>query len=929
MASTLSPGVLRPRRLARGWIGPRATGTDGIPWRGDVSCPDEDTLQLLVSGRLPLDDARGARLHLDACSDCRAIVAALGRDDVSGAEAREAIPGVEAKALAPGARVGRYIVLEPLGAGAMGLVLLAYDPTLDRRVALKLIGAGRSLADASIGERLPREARALARLTHPNVVAVYDAGTFEATVFVAMEYVPGGTLRRWLATPRRWREILDVFLAAGQGLAAAHAAGLIHRDFKPDNVLVGDDGDVRVADFGLAHIADVAAGPGHEPAAPGEGVPTVMRGVVGTPAYLAPEIFAGDVADARSDIFSFCVALYEALYGERPYPGQSLEGIQRAVAEGALRPAPRNAPVPAWLRRVVTAGLRRDPRERPRSMQALLAALRRDPGRVLRRRAAAAAALAGVAAVLVLAIRSAGRGQQLCRAGDEEAAAAWSPARQLAIERAFRRTGAGFADTAARAVASRFSAWTTFWAAMHRDACEASRLRGEQSDEMLDLRMSCLRDELGQAGAAAELLAGADVQVVEHFERALDLLPPVDRCARVPQLRSEDREPAGATAVAIRRLREDLARARSAAVARSPAAHEALERVVAGARGAGYRPLLASALLALGEERLDTGALEPGETALDEAALQGSISGRHDVAVSALTDLVQLTGYDQPRLEEALRLSDMAAAAAARAGGEGEARRLEATGLVLLHKGRIAEALPMLERAVALREKDPGDDPIALASALDRLAQGLVRSDRNADALPISERSLAITEREYGSRHPLYARRLSNYGNVLALLGRYDEVEPVIRRVVAIQEATLGREHWDLGKSLTNLGHVLRQRRRCGDALEPLRRAEAIREPHLPRDAQALANTLAELGACLVDLDRPAEALPVLRRVLTLSPAPDTLADAQFHLARATLLSGGSRDEARALASSAHAAYVALRQAPDQLAVEAWQREHP
>jgi hypothetical protein len=263
--------------------------------------------------------------------------------------------------LGRGATVGRYVILDPVGAGGMGVVYAAYDPELDRRVALKLLSPGRSGGEPG-RLRLLREAQALARLAHPNVVTVHDAGTFGERVFVALELVEGETLRRWLrAEPRPWREVLARFLPAGRGLAAAHAAGLVHRDFKPENVLLGQDGRVRVADFGLAKALE-------EPEEAWGAAP-------GTPAYMAPEQRRGMAADARSDQFSFCVALHEALYGERP----------------SARETPAGTQVPGWLRDVVLRGLKANPEERYPAMDDLLRDLERDPAAVRRRWLAAAA----------------------------------------------------------------------------------------------------------------------------------------------------------------------------------------------------------------------------------------------------------------------------------------------------------------------------------------------------------------------------------------------------------------------------------------------------------------------------------------------------------------------------------------------------------
>ena len=267
---------------------------------------------------------------------------------------------------------GRYTVLETLGEGGMSVVLAADDAQLDRRVALKLLRT-RAVTEEEIRSevRLVREAQAMARLNHPHVVAVYDSGRLEdGSFFIAMECVAGQTLRQWhKERPRGWREVLHTFLAAGKGLAAAHEAGLVHRDFKPDNVLVGRDGRVRVADFGLAR----PNAPPAESVCPSTLRLTLAGCVVGTPRYLAPELLRGDPADARSDVFSFCMSLYEALCDQPVFVGDSDLERTHSRMEGRIVPPP--AHLPAWVMRPVLQGLSPRPHERPASMAALLEAL--------------------------------------------------------------------------------------------------------------------------------------------------------------------------------------------------------------------------------------------------------------------------------------------------------------------------------------------------------------------------------------------------------------------------------------------------------------------------------------------------------------------------------------------------------------------------
>jgi hypothetical protein len=286
------------------------------------------------------------------------------------------------RSLERGASIGRLVVLDELGHGGMGVVYRAYDPQLDRRVAVKLL---RPDAAQDHQERLLREGQAMAQLSHPNIVAVHDVGSLGEQIYISMELVEGESLRQWLKTPRTWREVLAVFAQAGRGLQAAHERKLIHRDFKPDNVLLGSDGRTRVADFGLARAVDVT-----DPDEPMEMAETgVGRALVtpltrtgamlGTPAYMAPEQLVGAATDERTDQFCYCVAFYEALYGERPFEAKTLAEQTLAVSQGRVRPAPKGSDVPSWLRQVIVRGLSARPEDRFPSMEALLGALPADP----------------------------------------------------------------------------------------------------------------------------------------------------------------------------------------------------------------------------------------------------------------------------------------------------------------------------------------------------------------------------------------------------------------------------------------------------------------------------------------------------------------------------------------------------------------------
>lgn len=299
--------------------------------------------------------------------------------------------------LGPGARIGRYVIEKRIGAGGMGVVYAARDSELARDVALKIVRP-RSEVDA-MEARLRREAKAMARLSHPNVVPVFDIGTHQAQLFIAMELVAGETLRAWAAQPRPWRSVVQLFLKVGRGLDAAHAAGLLHRDFKPDNVVVGPGDEPRITDFGLARELDDGVG---SAAALAEGSDSELSlitrtgSLAGTPAYMAPESLLGRHSGAAADQFSFCVSLFEVLHGTRPFrpAAPRPEGLIAEVRAGRIVKPPR--PVPGWLHAAIVRGLAFEPEQRWPSMTALLAALARG---LRGRRLGVIAAVAGIAVV--------------------------------------------------------------------------------------------------------------------------------------------------------------------------------------------------------------------------------------------------------------------------------------------------------------------------------------------------------------------------------------------------------------------------------------------------------------------------------------------------------------------------------------------------
>src|SRR5215472_2209254 len=369
------------------------------------ACAGDDDLQNEVASLLRAHEQAGSFMETPFV---RTASATGGETTLSDAASSEE----DASDFQSGCTIGRYTLLEKLADGGMGVIYSAYDPKLERKVAIKMLRL-KAQADSPAPRqhaRLLREAQTLAKLSHPNVIAVYDVGAFGDQVFIAMEYVEGSTLTHWLAEQQGpWREIVNMFVQAGRRLAAAHAAGIFHRDFKPDNVLVGKDGRPRVLDFGLARalLVEPEKPRNDEPASASTSSPSIFAPLaaaltepgrlMGTPAYMAPEQLMGQGANHRTDQYSFCVALYQALYGELPFKGQSIEALVRDMSQGKAPEAPPGQ-VPARLRRVVLRGLRPEPADRYPSMDALLDQLVLHATRT-RRRLWAVAVLAMVAAI--------------------------------------------------------------------------------------------------------------------------------------------------------------------------------------------------------------------------------------------------------------------------------------------------------------------------------------------------------------------------------------------------------------------------------------------------------------------------------------------------------------------------------------------------
>lgn len=812
-----------------------------------MPCADENTLLDYLQGRLPVDDARDIDDHVDGCSSCHALLAALGRALTAGD--RDGAVDRGASDVAPvrvGDRLGRYVVLEWLGAGGMGVVYSAYDNELDRKVALKVMrpasaARGSEARDAADererSDRMLREARALAQIAHPNVVGVYDVGTVGGQVFVTMEFVHGKTLRAWLdEAPRPWTEVLARFVEAGRGLAAVHAAELVHRDVKPENVLLGDDGRVRVGDFGLAAPA----------AATSEG----GARFVGTPAYAAPEQLTGE-ATSRSDQFAFAVSLFEALYGEAPF------AMERGrPAYDAPRSPPAGSLVPASVRTALARALSRDPAARFATMDELLEALRvDDPAAAYarRRRVWLGAALVLLAAAPLgwLRYERAAR-PAVCSGGEDRLAGVWDEPTKAAVRDGLLATKSPLAADAWQFAERGLDDYAHRWVSAWTDACTATRVRGEQSEALLDRRVECLDDRLAEMKSLAGLLAHADEATVRQAAQATRSLSHLEDCANVRALASPIEPPRdAATATEVARLRASLADAKARRDAgRYAEALATTSDVVTRAHALAYRPLDAEALLLRGELEGKVKDRKTAEATLYDA-LAAAEAGRHDeCAARVLVKLVYTVGVRGARYDEAHRLDALAHAVVERLGraDDVEGRRLGAIGLVLGDEHRWSEAVDAETRSVALLEGVHGRDDYDVAISMQYLGEALHGAGRVADATAQLEQAEATLERLVGANHPAVAGVLDDIGSMLRAQRRFDEAIAHHRRALGIAETMVGPESSDVGYASTSLGEDLAAVGRWEEARAAFERALAIQTAH-GAPAEEIARTRSALEA--------------------------------------------------------------------------------
>ena len=744
-----------------------------------------------------------------------------------------------------GARLGRYVLVSVVGRGGMGQVMRGYDPKLRREVAIKLLRSGSEQLDDA-RKRMIREAQAMARLSHPNIVAVYDVDELEGQSFIAMEFVGGQTLSKWLLQRRSSKEVLQVMEQAGRGLAAAHEAGVVHRDFKPSNVMLGEDGRARVTDFGIAHTGFEIL-PSEEALSLGDedGTELTRTGsVVGTPPYMAPEVHAGERGDVRSDVYAFCVTFWEALYGRRPFEAP----YEDAKLQGPPAP-PQDAEVPVWLHRLVARGLQPEPTRRFTSMKELLAALRK-PTRTWRRRAVVGTVLLGAGSVVGVQSLIERQHRLACKREGEAIGQVWNASVEQRIGQAFEQAGANRADDAFERLVPWIDEYTTRWAEQRTSACEDATVRGSWNDETLALSRTCFDQRKLDLQALLAILSEPDPDVVGRAVSAASKLSSIAPCRDVGWLvRRSDRAPTEGDEEIRRRLAhaDILVKVDKPEQARE-ASTWVLDRLQERDDELRIKARIVHA------EALELGGDFTRARRLMEEAFHDAIElGFDELAWGAADRLIWVVGYDQGNLERAREWGELARALGERTKMKGEpafAAMLQNLAAVEYRGGNHQAALAHYEEALAIFEErlgfehpDVGGVLLGLGSV--KAAVGDLQEGRSA-----YERGLKLVQDAYGYWHRDVARATMNLGTLEYTQGNYEQALRRFDQAIEILEEVLGPDHGDLGGLHINRATALFILGRYEEAIAENRRAIEVMKSAVGPEHPVIASAYDSLGLC-------------------------------------------------------------------------------
>ncbi|MCH9647834.1 MAG: serine/threonine-protein kinase [Deltaproteobacteria bacterium] len=742
-------------------------------------------------------------------------------------------PQAQLQTLPAAQTIGRYAVLSHLGSGGMGSVYAAFDPDLDRRVALKLVRSDRESRREQT--RLLQEARALAQLNHSNVVRIYDVGLHGSQVFFAMEFVSGSSLRPWLQAHRpSWKRILRLFGGVARGLAAAHRQGLIHRDLKLENILVGEDGEARIADFGIAAFRDRNPDPRSEPGSPAAAdtsfpkpfPPTVV--LRGTPGYMAPEVTAGLTADERSDQFSFCVALYASLFGKLP-PTASSESVAIPGDRSSIEPVDRSV-LPAGLHKILQRGLSSRPEDRFPSM----AALEQDLMGVLSPRSRSPWLVLGAVSLLLvplgLAFLQVGTTPP-CSSGEERLLGIWDTERRQQLKTAFLSTGSSFAAAAFAEVEKKLDLYGQDWTEMHREVCLATEVHQQQSQQLYDLRMMCLEGRREEMRSATELLLSVTEEGIPQVFRATEALSPLSPCAESSRLALLS--PLPAEPQERRRIEDLQTQVAKLGVRNRTGQHSDVDEVyqiVQAVQQAGYPPLEAAALRQFAILQMRQEADSAAATETMERALGAALAANDHAQVAALYgQLAEYYGYNRGDDVRGQWWSELAEAALLGLATTEYRSRFQihaSLGLTAWSQSRFETAERHWGKALNYSQQLWGPEHGNSTQLLNNLA--LLPGKGPEEKRRLLTTSLALKEKAYGAWNPLLANTLVNLGALLADTGAYAVALNHARRSAEVLEEFHGEGHQDLAFPWILEADILNLLDRPREAQSRLEQAVAI-----------------------------------------------------------------------------------------------------
>lgn len=736
-----------------------------------------------------------------------------------------------------GPAFGRFELREQIGAGGMGRVYRAWDPQLEREVAVKLINAAR--LGAGTRQRALREAKALAKISHPNVIAVFDAGLVDARVWIAMEYAAGTTLRVWQeqrATPER-KAVLRHWIDVGRGLAAVHGAGLVHRDVKPSNVLIAEDGRARLIDFGLVHDPGRAEGIEASEASGSEAADATV-GFVGTYAYAAPEQIEGGAVTAAADQYSLCTGIWESLCGARPAPPK-----ERGASDLVPPPGVR---LPNKLRRILGRGLAAKPEDRYAEIGTLLDELESAVAGPSRRAGLALGASALGAVVAGFAFSSISEDPvDPCVGNPSALDGTWDEERRAQLRARVSDSDLPFASATAKTTEAELDAWARGWHGARRGACVATRIEGTQSDAGLELREACLEGQRRSLAVALDtLLVGEPNAFVARAPAFVDALPELEACIDPRRLAEVEPLPQGGERrEAILAGFDTLARARAMATGgEREQARAALDDLLQLDRHLGYAPLSLEARAFSAQIDLLRGRVDAGLRPLVDVAREAEARHLDELAARLWSEAAEAAAgrWSKPELERWL-------VAEARTAVERLEREREplAPGLMIAEgqlatgAGELEEALADFEAARALAAElgkdEAAEDTSYVAATLGRLG----RLDEAQQAL--DDGRAAALER-WGPGAPKVAQYDYDLGVLALQTGAFEDAAAHFDRAEATYRAALGPDSFPAARVAYARVKLLMFAGKLDEGLDVLDRVEPIYVRELGREDVELAN---------------------------------------------------------------------------------------